>query len=107
MSSSAPAVERMLRSLWTDMSLGMSWTLVPDRLRLIRDAVMMLVHENNALRRNNERLTQRTVIQEGMLHAASLRAAEAEKRAATAQTMAEHWRLKVEGGDYDATREGE
>lgn len=105
MSGKAPVAERLLRSLWTDMALGMSWTLVPDRLRGIRDAVLVLVHEGNALRRNNERLRRRLQDAEDMNDTLRGMLKDANSANTTAQTMAEHWRLKAQGGNYDATQE--
>lgn len=105
MSGKAPAAERLLCSLWTDMALGMSWTLIPDRLRGIRDAVLILVHENNALRRNNERLMKRLQDAEDRNDTLRGMVQDSTSAHATAQTMAEHWRLKAQGGNYDATQE--
>lgn len=72
-----------------------------DAAKQVADAHALLdalVQENNALRRNNERLLATNKRLTDSL---------AEKRSAvsTAQTMAEHWRLKAQGGDYDATKE--
>lgn len=64
-----------------------------------------LVAENNALRRNTERLQRRV---DGLLKEvadAKLDAGHARSANRTAQTMAQHWRIKAEGGNYDVTKE--
>lgn len=64
--------------------------------------------ENNALRRNNERLTARIEALEKSLREAKADTQRADAANRTAQTMAAHWRLKAEptSADYDATKEG-
>lgn len=60
--------------------------------------IAALITENNALRRNNERLVRENAV-------LLTRASEAESAARTAQTMAQHWRTEAKGGDDDATQE--
>ena len=76
-----------------------------DAVRDIRRVFTQLIHENNALRRNNERLARRLKDAEDMNDTLreQFQAAEASNR--NAQTMAAHWRLKAEGGNYDETKE--
>lgn len=76
-----------------------------DAVRDIRRVFTQLVHENNALRRNNERLTRRLKDAEDMNETLRGQAQAAEANNRNAQAMAAHWRLKAEGGDYDATQE--
>lgn len=57
-----------------------------------------LIRENNALRKNNERLTKENA-------ALRQRAAESESALQSTATMAAHWKLKAQGGNYDATQE--
>jgi len=57
-----------------------------------------VIDENNALRKNNERLRRRIADADDV--EAVLRQAldDARKSASTAQTMAAHWKLKTNGG---------
>lgn len=78
---------------------------VREKQRAFRLAHEVVVHENNALRRINRRLAARLLEVEKERDRATQDARDANSANATAQTMAEHWRLKAQGGNYDATQE--
>lgn len=66
--------------------------------QLAQGDLLALVQENNALRRNNERLTKANADLRRRLGIA-------ESSARTASTMATAYRIEARGGDYDATKE--
>ena len=76
--------------------------IVTERKRAAR-----VIHENNALRRNNERLARRVAALEDSLRTSSESDGRANAADRTAQTMATHWRLKAEpqSANHDATKE--
>lgn len=94
------AIVSRLEGVWSTLPPGTT-TVVLD----LRDHALDLAHENNALRRNNERLTSVVRKQQERIRELFNAARDAMLANNTAQTMAAHWRLEARGGDYDETKE--